>query len=264
MNKHIFSDTFEWLFDITDWKMLLRSIPGLVTGLSLVCVVIMNLMASKVMIMTPLFAVTGGIVISWLPFLTGDIVTKTYGAKAATKLTILGLIVNLCCIGIFQLVTMIQIGVDASNYIAFNETFKQTWQVFVASSIAFLISGIVNNFSNAALGKLFVKNADSKLAYMVRSYVSTMLGQFIDNVVFGGLAFMVFFKLSIGTTLGYTTATVIGTGFFGALLELFMQVIFSPIGYAICQKWRKDSVGAEYLSYCKEKEIGTDFRRISF
>lgn len=261
---NIITDTFRWLFDFKDWKMLLRSIPGLVTALSVASVIIMNLMASKVIIMTPILGVTGGLLLSWLPFLLGDIIVKTYGAKAATKITILGLVVNLVCVGIFELITLIEVGVEPGQYEAFNSVFKQTWQIFVASSIAFLVSGIINNFTNAAVGKLFKKNPDGKPAYMARTYISTMLGQFIDNFIFTGLAFLVFFRLSIGTTLGYTLGSVIGTSILGAVLELVMEVIFSPIGYRICQKWRKDSVGQDYLEYCKEKELKEDIGRVKY
>lgn len=133
-------ETVKWLFDFKDWKMLLRSIPGVVTTLFVVSVVVMNLMASKTIIMTnpSWLGITGGLLISWIPFLCMDTVVKTYGAKGATKLNILGLIVNLGCIGIFQLVSVIQVGGDPNTYSAFNATFSQIWQIFVASSIAFV------------------------------------------------------------------------------------------------------------------------------
>lgn len=259
-----FVDTFKWLFDLKDWKMLLRSIPSLVTTLFVVSVVVMNLMAAKTIVMTEpsWLGVTGGLVLSWLPFLCMDIVVKTYGAKAATKLNIIGLLINLGCVGIFQVISMIQIGGDANTYEAFNSVFKQTWQILTASSIAFLISGIFNNVVNVAVGKLFRKNPDGKTAYVTRTYVSTFIGQFVDNFIFTGLAFLVFFKLSIGTSLGWTIWTVLGTAVFGAVLELVMEVIFSPLGYYICKKWREDSVGQDYLDYCKTMELRRDITRV--
>ena len=255
-------DVNAWLFDFKDWKLLLRSVPGLVTSLFVVAVVVMNLMASKVIISTSYMGITGGLLLSWIPFLTMDIVVKTYGSRAATKLNILALLINLACIGIFQLVSVIQVGGDATSYEAFNQTFSQTWQIFVASTIAFLVSGIVNNITNASIGHLFKKNPDGKVAYMTRTYVSTMIGQFVDNFIFAGLAFLVFFKLSIGSTLGYTLLSVLGTAILGALLELLMEIIFSPLGYIICTKWRQEQVGSDYLEYCRQMEIYKDSRRI--
>jgi hypothetical protein len=259
---NIITDTFKWLFDFEDWRMLFRSIPGIVTMMSVITVVVMNLMAAKVVIMTPYIGVTGGLFLSWIPFLIGDVVVKTYGAKAATKLNILGLIVNLICIGIFQLVTFIHIGIDQESYSAFNSTFTQTWQIFVASSIAFILSGVINNFTNAGIGTFFKKNPDGKIAYMCRSYISTALGQFFDNLIFAGLAFLVFFKLSVGSSFGYTIVSVLGTAVLGAILELLMQVVFSPIGYKMCKKWRNESVGADYLEYCKQHEVYKEIGRL--
>ena len=259
-------DTVKWLFDFKYWKKLLRSMPSIVVALFVVSVVAMNLIAAKTIVITnpSWFGVTGGILLSWIPFLLMDVVVKTYGAKAATKLNILGLIVNLVCVGFFQLVTMLQIGGDPSQYAAFNATFQQTWQILVASSIAFVVSGIFNNIINAGIGKLFKKNPDSKKAYVTRTYISTAIGQFIDNFVFTGLAFLVFFNLSIGTTLGWTIWTVLGAAVFGAVLELVMEIIFSPIGYRICQKWRSENVGQDYLDYCKQKELKEDIGRVNY
>lgn len=259
-------DVCKWLFDFHDWKLLLRSVPGLVTTLFIVGTVVMNLAAAKTIVLTnpSWLGMTGGVLISFLPFLCMDCITKVYGSRAANKLNILALAVNLLCVGFLNLIAVIQVGGDPETYTAFNTTFTQTWQILLASSIAFVVSGIINNISNVAIGKFFKKNPDGKVAFFTRSYVSTMLGQFIDNFVFTGLAFLVFFNLSIGTTLGWTIWTVLGAAAFGAILELVMEVIFSPLGYKICQKWRKESVGAEYLAYCKEKETIKDVGRINY
>ena len=97
---------------------------------------------------------------------------------------------------------------------------------------------------------MYKNNPDGKIAYMTRTYVSTMLGQFIDNFIFAGLAFLVFFKLSVGSTFGYTFQSVLGTAILGAFLELVMEVVFSPIGYKICKKWKNEDVGSDYRAYC--------------
>jgi len=235
-------------FDFNDWKILLRSIPGFVTAMFVVSVVVMNLMASKVIVQTKILGITGGLLISWIPFLTMDVVVKVFGVKAANKLNVFGLLVNLCSIGLFQLVAVVQVGGDADAYAAFNQTFSQTWQIFTASSIAFLASGIVNNSLNYLTGKLFKKNPNGALAYFVRSYVSTIVGQFVDNFVFVALAFLVFFKLSIGTSLGYTIVSALGTAVLGALVELASEIVFSPIGYRLCKKWADEKVGEDYLN----------------
>lgn len=246
-------NVFRWLFDINDWKMIFKNVPSLNIIIFVVAVVVMNLMASKTIIMTEpsWLGITGGIILSWIPFLCMDTITRVYGPRVATKLNIFALIINLACIGIFQLVASVQVGGEAGAYAAFDATFTQTWQIFVASSIAFVLSGIVNNFSNAAIARLFKKNPNGFGCYVARTYISTAIGQFVDNFTFTGLAFLVFFNLSVGTTLGWTMLTVLGTAAFGAGLELFMEAIFSPIGYKVSNKWIKDGIAKQYLDYAK-------------
>lgn len=247
-------NTFKWLFDIKDWKLVFKNVPALNITLFVISVVIMNLMASKTIIMTEpsWLGITGGIILSWIPFLCMDTVTRVFGPRVSTKLNIFALIVNLACIGIFQLVASVQVGGESGAYAAFDATFTQTWQIFVASSIAFVLSGIVNNFSNAFIARLFKKNPNGYGCYIARTYISTAVGQFVDNFVFTGLAFLVFFNLSVGSTMGWTILTVLGTAAFGAVLELVMEIIFSPIGYRVSNKWINNNIAGSYLEYARE------------
>lgn len=249
--------TFKWLFDAKDWKLMLRSVPSLIVTLFCVSVVIMNLMASKTIIITDpsWFGVTGGILLSWIPFLCMDILNKSYGPKVATKINILALGINLFCVGVFELVSRFQIGGDPAAYEAFNATFKQTWQILTASSIAFLVSGVFNNVLNAGIAKLYKDDPNDKKEYYARSYGSTIIAQFIDNFVFTSLAFLVFFKLSLGSSFGWTIWTVLGSATFNAILELVMEAIFSPFGYKVCKKWEEENVGKEYLDYVEASKI---------
>ena len=121
-------EEFKWFFDLKDWKAIFRSVSALTIALFCVATVVMNLMASKTIILTEpsWLGVTGGIIISWIPFLCMDVIVRTFGARVATKINILGLVVNLVCIGLYQLVASVQIGGDPSQYEAFNATFNQT------------------------------------------------------------------------------------------------------------------------------------------
>ena len=41
----------------------------------------------------------------------------------------------------------------------------------------------------------------------------------------------------------------------GAVAELIMEVIFSPMGYRIIQKWRAEAVGKEYLDFMEKEAL---------
>ena len=95
------------------------------------------------------------------------------------------------------------------------------------------------------------------MAFYFRSYVSTIIGQFVDNFIFGALAFSVFAKF-------YTFPTLIGIALVGALIELVCEIFFSPVGYKICKRWQSEGVGNDYFKYCEEMELKKDPSRFNF
>ena len=105
---------------------------------------------------------------------------------------------------------------------------------------------MANNLLNAAIGRMFKANPDSRAAYCTRSYISTFIGQFVDNFVFASLVFMVFAPIYWGG-FSWTLPQCITCSLIGAFLELFIEVIFSPIGYNVCRRWQMENVGDAYL-----------------
>ena len=234
-----------------EYQVLLRNVPTLVTTLFVLSVVIMNLMANKVMFqISDICAGDCGFLLSWIPFLCMDSITKRYGAKAAIMINILGAFINICCVGVFSLCALLPSG-NGEDFSAFNYTFGGVWFIVLGSMIAFIASGVVNSLLNSAIGKLFKKNPNGKLAYCTRSYVSTFIGQSFDNFLFALIVYHIFAPIYWGWS--FTVIICIGSGIMGGILELISQVIFSPFGYMMCKNWDKNNVGSEYIeSYCKE------------
>lgn len=225
-----------------DTKLLFRSVPSVVTALFTVSVVVMNILANKTIYQHGWFAVDGGILVSWLSFMCMDVVTKAFGPKAATKLSVFAVAVNTFVCIVFYVVSIIPTEAD---FTAFNTVIGGTWFILLSSTVAFLSSALVNNFLNWGIGKLFSENPDGKLAYVTRCYVSTFIGQFVDNLTFAALTFMVFATIYwdgfCWTPVQCVTCSLVGAG-----LELLMEVVFSPIGYVLLKKWDEEGVGAEY------------------
>ena len=101
---------------------------------------------------------------------------------------------------------------------------------------------------NWLIGKGFRKNPDGKLAYAMRSYVSTFFGQFIDNFIFSIIVF-VYFAPIFWDGFHWTVLQCSTCALTGAVAELIMEILFSPIGYRITRHWKEHSVGKEYLDY---------------
>lgn len=234
----------EW----NEFKTLLKSVPALVLVLFILSVFAMNLLANKsIDIPVSWLALDCGIIVSWFAFFTMDILTKHFGPKAATEMTVLAILVNLFFCLLLFLGSLIPgawgesyaEGSEAAINIALNRTFGGTWYVVLGSTVAFLTSAIVNNFCNFGIGKLFKKKPDSLTAYILRAYVSTAAGQFLDNLVFALLVSHFFF--------GWSIVQCVTCAVTGMIVELLCEAVFFYPGYAITKRWKKNSVGEEYF-----------------
>lgn len=226
-------------------KTLLRQIPGVVTTLFCLSIVLMNLSANKTIVSVgDWFALDGGILVSWLSFLTMDVVTKAFGPRKANMLAVVAIGVNLLACLILYLVSVIPSTAD--DYSKLNEIFGGTWFILLSSSVAFLASAFINNGLNWTVGKMFKKNPDGRLAYITRTYTSTVVGQFLDNLIFSVLTFMIFAPI-FWDGFSWTFLQCVMCALTGAVAELLMEIIFSPIGYSICKRWKKEGIGYESL-----------------
>ena len=242
----------KWLHDEYELtKILLRSIPASVVALFVISVIAMNILANKTLVQTKYLALDGGILISWLSFLSMDIVVKHFGPKASNRMSIFAVLVNLLVCLIFFIASIIPS--DADDYSAFNTIIGGTWFILLSSTIAFISSALINNGLNFTVGKLFKRNPDGKLAFFTRSYVSTFIAQFCDNLIFAILTFMVFAPI-FWDGFSWTFIQCVTCSLLGALLELVMEVVFSPIGYFVCKNWKKSNVGEQYFEYLRRSE----------
>ena len=234
--------------EISDYKILLRNIPALSVSIFILSVVCANLMANKELFSYHYVALDCGFAFSWIMFLCMDVICKRWGAKASIKISFLALFVNLCVCGIFALLSLTSgkwgafyscadEGMAATVNMALNSTFCGSWYVVVGSALASMVSSIVNSVLNVALGKLVKK--DNFAAFAFRSYISTLISQFVDNLIFALFVSKVFF--------GWTWIQVFLCSIIAAIFELLAEVLFSHLGWKILKSWEKDGVGKEYL-----------------
>lgn len=239
--------------EFLEFKILIRNIPSHIVALFIISIVVMNLLANKSLnIPLSWLALDAGILLSWLSFLTMDIITKHYGAKASNSLAIFAVFVNLLVALILFIASIIP-GVWGESFVegsediinnALNNTFGGTWYVLLGSTIAFITSALVNNLLNFTIGKLTKK--DNFVSFILRTYISTMIGQFVDNLVFAFIVSFVFF--------GWTPLQCVTCALTGAVVELLCEVVFSPLGYKIVQIWKKENVGKEYFEYIEKEK----------
>lgn len=238
-----------------DISILLKSIPAPIFALFVIAIIAMNLLANKaVSIPWSWLALDCGIIVSWIAFMTNDIITKHFGPKEATKISIVAILINLLICLLFFIASKIP-GIWGESYVdgseaiinnAINKTFGGTWYVVLGSTIAFLVSAVVNNAINYGLGLIIKKKPNGFKTFAIRSYISTGIGQFVDNFCFALIVSHVFF--------GWTMLQCITCSLTGMVLELLFEVVFSPLGYKIVQKWKAENVGQLYFDYRSMKE----------
>lgn len=229
-------------------SLLIMCIPAPVVTLFVVSVISMNLLANKTLLQLSWIALDGGILISWISFMCMDVITKHFGPKASNKISVLAAMINLLTCLIFFVASIIPS--NANDYSAFDGIFGGTWFILLGSTIAFLVSAVINNMLNWSIGKVF-KNPDGKLAYAVQSYISTFIGQFCDNFIFSVIVFVGFAPV-FWDGFHWTVLQCAMCALTGAVAELIMEIIFSPIGYRIVKGWKDRQVGKEYLQYISE------------
>ena len=221
---------------IDDFRSMLRGAPPLLLSMLFLSVVGMNLLANK-SVNTGLdwLALDCGFIFSGFTFLAMDVLTHCCGPRAATAAAVTALAANLLMSLLFFLGSLIP-GAWGESFVeeggelinaALDNTFGGTWYIIVGSAIAFVSSAALNNFMNYGIGVL-VKKKGGFGVFALRSYVSTGVAQFADNIIFALLVSRVFF--------GWTMLQCVTCALTGALFELLLEVIFSPIGYRIAKR----------------------------
>lgn len=227
---------------ISSFRRMVREVPPIVAALMILSVVGMNLLANK-SIDTGLswLALDCGILFSWLAYLSMDILTHCCGPKVSSAMSVMALLLNLFMVLIFFIASRIP-GVWGESFVegsegvintALDRTFGGTWYILLGSSIAFLVSAFINSFLNYGIGKFFKKELNFG-EFAVRSYVSTFVAQFADNMIFALLVSKVFF--------GWSLLQCFTCALTGAVLELVFEVVFSPVGYRISKRMMRERI----------------------
>lgn len=238
-------------YEVKDLVVLLRNIPSLAVTFFVLSVVCMNLLANKELFSTEYLALDCGFTLSWFSFLCMDMICKRFGPKAAMKVSMVALFINLVTCALFSLLSRtpgmwgefysyVDSNPEMANVAnaALNATFGGSWYVVLGSALAMFTSSGVNSIVNYLIAKSTKTTGFKNFA--LRSYISTMVAQFVVNFIFAMVVSHVFF--------GWTMTQVIVCSITGSVMELLCEILISPIGYKMVCSWEKHDVGREYLN----------------
>ena len=237
-----------------DWKetkVLFKCLPALPFAVLCGALIAMNILANKTIVNEPWIALDAGIFVSWISFLAGDTLVKRFGPKAAFKVSIAAICIQLLVVGLLAIGGGLPWGTNAEPITGFDSLFCGVGLIWplCSGTFAFIVAMLVDALLNWAI---FSRMRDKRAfkSYAIASYVSTAVGQFVDNFVFG-----LTFTFAIGyiefSSLWMFAAT-------GALVELLCQVVLSPVGYKIAESWRKNNVGQEYVDLVPEAQLANE------
>ena len=255
--KHLGHEIVDF-FNPKEWLKTLRSIPSLALALITVATVLMNILANKSIINLPWLIQDAGILMSWVGFLVGDLLVKAFGSKNAIRVNLTCLGISLFISGLLAIVAVvpgewspvfdptINPGDLGSNInAAVNSVMGNVWYVILGSAVASAVGLVVNGLTQGLLiKKIETKHGDRYWGFFVASAASTMIGQIIDNMVFALLVSVKFF--------GWTWTQVMVCSLTGAIFELIIELVFSPLTYKISKNWKKNGIGTEWIKADKD------------
>lgn len=260
----------KWIQDeVHETKVLFKGLPAIPFAMVCLSFILMNLLATVPLFQTSWIAGDVGIIVSWLSFMVGDMFVKRYGAKGSIKINLAALLVALFTMGLLAIGSSIEVAKFGMNYSLglFNWSFDLqhgavTLWTLGASAAAFIVATIFNSVVSKFILTKFKERTSFK-AYAAAAYGSTFVGQFVDNIVFAMLFTFIASRIpEMQTAWSLEPLTILAAvtcALTGAVLELLLEVVFSPIGFKVAEKWRKEGVGAEYVALVPEaQEVNTN------
>ena len=177
-----------------------------------VAIVMKNILATKTFRIGPVQAPTA-YVFEPITFIAQDVETETKGYQSAKSMIILGFILNLIVALAGQIAIWLPNASGDLIQSAFEVVLGNMPRIFIASLTAYLIGGTLNS---KIMDKL-KKREDNSLFF--RAIVSTIIGQFADNIIFTSLAFIGVMPYSQILTMALSMT----------LLETLFEIIFYPL-----------------------------------
>ena len=189
-----------------------------------VAVLLISNVASSKIVKIWLFEFDGGTILFPLSYIFGDILTEIYGFKRSRKIIWLGFFSAGLMSAIFAIVALLKPAPGWENQQAFVSILGQTPRIVLASLIAYF-SGEYSNSVTLAVMKVKTKGK-----YLwVRTIGSTIVGEFVDTLLFVLIAF--------SFTMPFTTLrNVIISNY---IFKVGVEVLFTPITYLIVNKLKK-------------------------
>lgn len=187
-------------------------------------VVLQNILAVKMIGTSDINIMDCGVLISWLVFACMDIITELFDKKTAVKYFTIASVFNIFFTCVFLIAIVIP-GTDATMSNALAMVLGTNWRIVVASVIAFWLGNYVNAFIMYAM-RVKSKNTNKTLSFIFRATMSTLFGQFIDNMLFYLIAFA---PIGIASTYELSWIAILQNVALTTSIEFVVEAFASPL-----------------------------------
>ncbi|MBO6048385.1 MAG: queuosine precursor transporter [Spirochaetales bacterium] len=199
-------------------------------GLSAVYVVIavmMNVFAMKALSFgSSIIICDGGLLISWGVFLISNVVVEVWDKRTSLVIVTFAAVVALVFLSIGRLIVAIpSLPSYDQQAEAFAMVFSNGPRTILASAFAFWLGNFVNVHIIHVIKKFLEdRKRDNRFFFFFRASVSTLFGQFVDNIAFMSLAFGPF-GISVYEMAWYDILT---SALVGTVIELVVESFLVP------------------------------------
>ena len=155
----------------------------IVVAVFITCLITANIIAVKLVDLFGL-VLPAAIFIFPLSYITGDVLTEVYGYRQARKVIWLGFLCNVIVAGAIWVAQVLPAASFWDGQKAYERILGYVPRILVASFLAYLVGEFANSF---VLAKMKIATQGRWL--WLRTIGSTLVGQWLDSVVFIALAF---------------------------------------------------------------------------
>lgn len=147
------------------------------------CLLISNILASKIMMIGP-WAVPAGVLVFPLAYILNDVIVEVWGYQKARLVIWAGFGVNIMAVFFFSLGIVVSEAPFWYDQEAFTTVLGTTPRIVAASLTAYLIGSFLNAFIMSRF-KVLTKGK----GFSGRAIISTIIGEGADSFIFIGIAF---------------------------------------------------------------------------
>lgn len=168
-------------------KKPISLVQMILTLLAVVCLLISNIITAKQVLLPFGITMTGAVVIFPITYILSDLFSEVYGYKWSRLVCYLSFLANLLMVIVFSLVIITPSPEYWTNQEAFMAVLGSTPRVLIASFLAFIIGGLVDDL---VFKKLKDRHPNDMKGFGFRAILSSLFGELVDSLIFLPIAFL--------------------------------------------------------------------------